>query len=677
MIDKFEKTQPAGCDTKYLVTGYSQGAMAARALADMNDDVIGAVDFGDPYQKPNAAGIEGDVDGEGIVRSFLTGDGKKTVDAFYSSVDHQTTICHDNDPICSYSWLWGLGGLIANIEPHTTYMTVGTEATRKGRELANLAAAQWPKGTTPTPAPRKAMDVMFVIDTTGSMGGYIDEARRTARTAAAAVFGAARNGRVGLVEFRDYGDDFIARTVVPLTDDADQFYNGLDGLYPSGGGDWEEAVVSGVFEAVRADWNTSAARSVIVIGDAPGHDPEVGTGYTFTQMTQVLTGAGIVPDLSVPMLRRGAPDESRDQVPGYRPADEAEDAGRALPADEFDASSRTLAAAAAAAPPAGTISLYGISSVNELSAQLGPVADATGGQLLPTDSSDGLGALILDAIDDASAAPEASLRYSGVTATGLPVAFSAGDSVVAELPATYDFDLDGDGTFEVSGSEVAAEHTYSTAGTYQASVRVTDARGRAATATVTFDIRPFDETVVQLPDASNPSTLLERVTLSGSPMPMSAPATLTVADTLEPGERVGARLVAAGAPDPWTAPPVAAFDVPANGAVASAALPSGVAPGAYDLLVFTDRARHASVPLTVQAAVAPADPSPSPSPSATGPLTPSGGGSGPAAAAVSARPLPATGGSADWVPGALLAVAGTLSAGLVLVLRARRHPKRG
>ncbi|WP_298942416.1 VWA domain-containing protein [uncultured Microbacterium sp.] len=674
-IDKFEKSQPKGCDTKYIAAGYSQGAMAARSIADMNNDVIGVIDFGDPYQMPGAPAIEGDTEGEGIVRSFLTGDGKDIVDAFYSSVDHQTTICHDQDPICSYSWLWGIGGLIANIDPHLTYMSVGDEATRKGKELADLAAEQWARGTTPTPAPRKAMDVVFAIDTTGSMGSYIDQARMTARTAASKVFGSARDGRVGLVEYRDYGDDFIAQTVVPLTSDTEQFYAGLDGLYPAGGGDWEEAVVSGVFEAVRADWNESASRSIIVIGDAPGHDPEVGTEYTFSQMADVLSGAAPVPGPWSPMLRRSSPDmgESRDQAPGYRP----EGTG-SLGSEMSMLSARQLPAVAAAAA-GSSISIYGLSSVPELSAQLEPIVTATGGQLLPIESSDAVGDLILAAIDDASAAPEASLDFAGVPITGFPVVFSARGSNVAELPTTYEFDFDGDAIFEVISAEAVVEHVYPLAGTYEPSVRVTDGRGRTSTAAVTINVLPEGTATVQVPDPSNTATALEYATLSSPSMTVGAPALLTVADPLSEGERVGARLVLAGEQDPWMEPAVTAFEVPTTGTSAAATIPPGVSPGSYDLLVFTDRGRHAVLPLVVEEA-APAGGGSSPSPTQPAPLPQAGGVPEPAAVSVqpaSARTLSATGGSADWLPH-LVAGGGLLVLfGAVLIARVRRHPSKG
>ncbi|MEW1976681.1 VWA domain-containing protein [Microbacterium profundi] len=115
---------------------------------------------------------------------------------------------------------------------------------------------------------------MFVIDTTGSMGGIIQATLDKARDIATRMNGSARSARVGLVEYRHYGDGFMARTVQPLTEDLATFGTALDSLYADGGGDWEEAVYSGIVTALAEDWRPSAARTIIVMGDAPAHDPD-------------------------------------------------------------------------------------------------------------------------------------------------------------------------------------------------------------------------------------------------------------------------------------------------------------------------------------------------------------------------------------------------------------------
>jgi hypothetical protein len=141
VMDDFAQSQPIGCTTRFIAVGYSQGAMAARVVAQLSPDTVaGVIDFGDPYQKPNSVGNEGTAtNGVGIVRWWLT-NAETTVDKFYTLPIHKTALCHAKDPICSYSWLFGLPSLVLAMSTHLNYLE-STEAFSKGRELANLAAS--------------------------------------------------------------------------------------------------------------------------------------------------------------------------------------------------------------------------------------------------------------------------------------------------------------------------------------------------------------------------------------------------------------------------------------------------------------------------------------------------------------------------------------------------------
>lgn len=607
VMSNFERNQPRGCVTKYIATGYSQGAMAARLAAQLDDSIVGVINFGDPMQMPNARGNEGDVDGEGIVRADMRPVKKAILDRFYDTVDFHSALCHERDPICSFGE-WGVFPILAQQVPsHTNYLQ-GDEASRKGKELADLAASLWRGEFTPPPAPRKSMDMVFAIDTTGSMGSYISAARDTARSAAAAVFSAASDGRVGLVEYRDHGDAYVARTVVPLTSDADMFYDGLNSLYASGGGDTPEAVISGVFEAARTSWTPTGSRSIVIIGDAPGHDPEPVTGYTFSQMARVLSGIAPVPTSpSTRMLPQTPGEESdRSQPPSDRAndGDETDEAKRTYNTDGSEVLptgpvSISAEEAATSGPP---IALYGISASSDLTSQLAPVSELTGGQVTSIDSPDEISDLILDAIEDASSVPEAVLTYAGVPTATLPVILSGANSVVYDGEPVFEFDFDGDGVFDISSNDSSVEHVFDTPGTYEVTLRLTDGGGRSATTSMLLEVVGYEEGVVQYPDPKDSSTQLHGVALSSPIVAPGKPSVLAVVDPLEPGERVGVRLVPSGSPEPWMAEAAIAFEVPVTGIVASAKISAStdLPPGKYDVLVFTDRLRHATLSLEVR-----------------------------------------------------------------------------
>jgi hypothetical protein len=80
--------------------------------------------------------------------------------------------------------------------------------------------------------------------------------------------------RVGVVAFRDLGDDYVVRQY-PLTDlksgGADGITAFIAGLNADGGGDWPEKVDAAVQTAEAMDWRAGVPGSIVVIGDAPAH----------------------------------------------------------------------------------------------------------------------------------------------------------------------------------------------------------------------------------------------------------------------------------------------------------------------------------------------------------------------------------------------------------------------
>ena len=71
-------------------------------------------------------------------------------------------------------------------------------------------------GPVPSPpdAHARAVDVVFAVDTTGSMGGLIEGAKRTVWSIATHIRQTDPGAelRIGLVAYRDIGDDYVTRT---------------------------------------------------------------------------------------------------------------------------------------------------------------------------------------------------------------------------------------------------------------------------------------------------------------------------------------------------------------------------------------------------------------------------------------------------------------------------------
>ena len=118
------------------------------------------------------------------------------------------------------------------------------------------------------------VEVTFVLDTTGSMGGLIEGAKRRIWSIARRI-GEGRprpDLRIALVGYRDKGDAYVTR-VHDLSGDMDEVYARLSALRAEGGGDCPEHVSAALSDAVhRVSWTqNSALRLIFLVGDAPPH----------------------------------------------------------------------------------------------------------------------------------------------------------------------------------------------------------------------------------------------------------------------------------------------------------------------------------------------------------------------------------------------------------------------
>jgi hypothetical protein len=121
-------------------------------------------------------------------------------------------------------------------------------------------------------APR--VEVTFVLDPTGSMGGLIEGAKRRIWSIARRI-GEGRprpDLRIALVGYRDKGDEYVTR-VHDLSGDMDEVYARLSAFRAEGGGDFPEHVSAALSDAVhRVSWSQdSALRLIFLVGDAPPH----------------------------------------------------------------------------------------------------------------------------------------------------------------------------------------------------------------------------------------------------------------------------------------------------------------------------------------------------------------------------------------------------------------------
>jgi len=132
--------------------------------------------------------------------------------------------------------------------------------------------------TTVTPDPVAVqdghqIDVVFAVDTTGSMGPLIESAKRTVWGIAGHIreVDAQADVRIGLVAYRDIGDEYVTRAY-PLSGDLDQMFVNLSSFRANGGGDVPEHVSAALNDAMKMQWRPGAKKIVFVVGDAEPHD---------------------------------------------------------------------------------------------------------------------------------------------------------------------------------------------------------------------------------------------------------------------------------------------------------------------------------------------------------------------------------------------------------------------
>ena len=122
------------------------------------------------------------------------------------------------------------------------------------------------------------LDVVFVIDTTGSMESYIHEVRDNILKIMEDVFEFSQGVRMGIIAYKDHGDEgedeFYLTKMLPLTFDKRELVEFLRSpdLHIGVGGNGAEAVECALYEAVNLNWGgAQTPKAVVLVGDKPAH----------------------------------------------------------------------------------------------------------------------------------------------------------------------------------------------------------------------------------------------------------------------------------------------------------------------------------------------------------------------------------------------------------------------
>lgn len=113
-------------------------------------------------------------------------------------------------------------------------------------------------------------DVVFTIDTTGSMWEPIGNVKQNINAVVDKLKANKVDVRLGLVEYRDiYANGKYSTKDHGWFQDTDSFKKAVNNLYANGGGDWEESAVDGLEKSRNKDFRSSVNKYIILITDAP------------------------------------------------------------------------------------------------------------------------------------------------------------------------------------------------------------------------------------------------------------------------------------------------------------------------------------------------------------------------------------------------------------------------
>ncbi|PPH14636.1 peptidase [Rathayibacter sp. AY1F8] len=270
------------------------------------------------------------------------------------------------------------------------------------------------------------IDIAFAIDTTGSMEDDIDAVKRNVGAIVERVAATSNSARYGLVTFRDHpvggGDltDYASRVETPFTADPAVFSEKLTALGVGGGGDIPESVYSGAMTALDFEWRSGVRKVLIVLGDAPAKNPEPVTGFTSTIVAE-----------------------------------------RAFAIDP--------------------VVVYAVDSGELTGGGVADLVAKSGGEVFQTSSTADIPAAISEAINAELINPFAWIQGPYVLKAGedLTLDASASYAVKGEI-VKYEWDFDGDGSYDAESSASTATHRYASQFDGFAGVRVTDTAGLTA-----------------------------------------------------------------------------------------------------------------------------------------------------------------------------------------------------
>ena len=271
--------------TKYVVGGYSQGAMVvSKALGNLNAGrIIYAATFGDPkIYLPEGKGIlPAACRGENLsdYRMYVPDcQAYKGLLGSYIPYEPEALVgkvgtwCNRRDIFCSSR---------LSISDHVGYVADNLYEDASRVIFDKITKAFGVENHISSPH-----DTAFLIDSTGSMTDMIDNYKAEALRLATETLNS--GGRVALYDYRDLKDPYVPVEHCNFeTCTLEIFENELTTIYADGGGDTPESLLSASFHTMQSlNWKYGATKSLVVLTDADFLSPDR-DGMTFDEVVRL------------------------------------------------------------------------------------------------------------------------------------------------------------------------------------------------------------------------------------------------------------------------------------------------------------------------------------------------------------------------------------------------------
>ena len=268
--------------TKYVVGGYSQGAMVvSKALGELNPNrIIYAATFGDPkiYLPEGKGMMPAACKGENLsdYRTYVPDCRayKGLLGAYIpyrpeSLAGKVGTWCHKRDVFCSSHF---------SLADHLAYDSDELYEDASRVMFDKICQTFGLKNTISSPH-----DTAILIDSTGSMKNMIEKYKAEALRLARETLGS--GGRVALYDYRDLDDPYEPVLHCDFdTCDLETFEQELASIAVDGGGDDNESLLSASFHVMTdLKWKKGATKSLVVLTDANFLAPDR-DGMTFDEV---------------------------------------------------------------------------------------------------------------------------------------------------------------------------------------------------------------------------------------------------------------------------------------------------------------------------------------------------------------------------------------------------------